>query len=54
MSTPECPEGKTECNAAEVVDVGGMKIPTWAIIVGVLLVVLIIAYLIGKSSRHSQ
>ena len=54
MSTPECPEGKTECNAAEVVDVGGMKIPTWTIIVGVLVVVLVVAYLLGKSSRHSQ
>ncbi|MFH0798149.1 MAG: hypothetical protein V1906_01930 [Candidatus Woesearchaeota archaeon] len=51
MSTPECPAGKTECNAAEVVDVGGMKIPTWTIIVGVLLVVLLVAYLLGKTSK---
>ncbi|MBU4502696.1 MAG: hypothetical protein KKA79_08920 [Nanoarchaeota archaeon] len=51
MSTPECPEGKEHCTAAEVVDVGGMKIPVWAIIVGALLVILLIAYLLGKTSR---
>lgn len=54
MSTPECPEGKTECTASEVVDVGGLKIPTWAIIVGVLAIVLVIAYLVGKSSRRHE
>ncbi|MDD4878661.1 MAG: hypothetical protein PHO02_06550 [Candidatus Nanoarchaeia archaeon] len=53
MSTPECPEGKTECTAEEVIDVGGMKIPTWAIIAGILVIVLVVAYLLGKSSRHS-
>ncbi|MDI6737123.1 MAG: hypothetical protein QME12_01240 [Nanoarchaeota archaeon] len=54
MSTPECPEGKTECTASEVIDVGGMKIPTWAIIVGVLVIVLVVAYLIGKTSRKHE
>lgn len=51
MSDPQCPEGKTECKATEVIDIGGMKIPTWAIIVGALVVILLIAYLLGKSSR---
>ncbi len=54
MSTPECPEGKTECTASEVVDVGGMKIPTWAIIAGVLVVVLAVVYLLGKTSRRHE
>jgi hypothetical protein len=51
MSDPQCPEGKTHCTASEVIDVGGMKIPIWAIIVGALLVILLIAYLLGKTSR---
>ena len=51
MSDPRCPESKPHCNASEVIDIGGMKIPTWAIIVGALLVILLIAYLLGKTSR---
>jgi len=51
MSNPECPPDKPHCQASEVIDVGGMKIPVWAIIVGVLLVILLIAYLLGKTSR---
>lgn len=51
MSEPECPEGKEHCTASEVIDVGGMKIPVWAIIVGALIVILLIAYLLGKTSR---
>ncbi|MDP2908664.1 MAG: hypothetical protein Q8N77_02560 [Nanoarchaeota archaeon] len=51
MSDPTCPEGKETCKASEVIDIGGMKIPTWAIIVGALLVILLIAYLLGKTSR---
>lgn len=51
MSDPACPEGKETCKASEVIDIGGMKIPTWAIIVGALLVILLIAYLLGKTSR---
>lgn len=51
MSDPQCPEGKPHCNASEVVDIGGMKIPVWAIIVGVLVVILLVAYLLGKTSR---
>ncbi len=53
MSDPACPDptSATGCKASEVIDVGGMKIPTWAIIVGALVVILLIAYLLGKSSR---
>lgn len=51
MSDPECPPDKPHCNASEVIDVGGMKIPIWAIIVGALVVILLIAYLLGKTSR---
>jgi len=51
MSNPECPEGQEHCKSSEVIDIGGMKIPTWAIIVGALLVILLIAYLLGKTSR---
>ncbi len=53
MSDPQCPDpaSQTGCKASEVIDVGGMKIPVWAIIVGALLVILLIAYLLGKTSR---
>ncbi|MDP2907914.1 MAG: hypothetical protein Q8O03_08300 [Nanoarchaeota archaeon] len=51
MSDPQCPEGKETCKASEVIDIGGMKIPVWSIIVGALLVILLIAYLLGKTSR---
>jgi len=53
MSNPECPDPTNQngCKASEVIDVGGMKIPTWAIIVGALVVILLIAYLLGKTSR---
>jgi len=51
MSDPQCPEEKPHCSSGEVVDIGGMKIPVWAIVVGVLVVILLIAYLLGKTSR---
>ncbi len=51
MSNPECPEGKTSCKASEVVDVGGVGIPKWAIVVGIVVIVLLVFYLWGKSSR---
>lgn len=51
MNNPECPEGKTECKASEVIDVGGYKIPIIWIILGVIVIILIIAYLMGKTSR---
>ncbi len=51
MSDPKCPEGREHCTSSEVIDVGGMKVPMWAIIVGALLVIILIAYLLGKTSR---
>ncbi|HII14708.1 MAG TPA: hypothetical protein HA362_00175 [Nanoarchaeota archaeon] len=54
MSKPECPEGRSECNASEVVDVGGMKVKTLWIVIAVALVILVVVYLLGKTSRHSQ
>ncbi len=53
MSNPACPEGKgTTCTANDVIDLGAAgSIPTWAIIVGVVLIVLLVAYLLGKTSR---
>jgi len=51
VSEAACPQGKEICKASEIVDVGGMKIPKWALIVGALVVILLVAYLLGKSSR---
>lgn len=51
MSNPKCPEGKTSCNSNEVTDIGGTGIPTWAIIVGIIVIVLLVFYLWGRSSR---
>ena len=51
MSDPQCPEGQQHCSSSQVVDIGGMKVPTWAIVVGVLVIVLLVAYLLGKTSR---
>ncbi|MBL7101062.1 MAG: hypothetical protein ISS23_03855 [Nanoarchaeota archaeon] len=53
MTDPQCPDptDPNGCRASEVVDVGGMKIPLWAIIVGALVVILLVAYLLGKTSR---
>ncbi len=52
MKEPACPEGKTTCKASEVIDVGGMKIPTVWIVVAIAVIVLVIAYLLGRTSRH--
>lgn len=49
---PACPEGKSSCTAGEVVDLGAAgKLPVAWIIIGVLIVVLLVVYLLGKSSR---
>jgi len=49
----KCPEGKSECKASEVdIHAGGPGgIPVWGYILGVLVIVLLIAYLLGKSSK---
>ncbi len=48
-----CPEGKTSCTASEVkvVNVGGVGIPIWAIIAGVVVIVLLIVFLLGRTSK---
>ena len=51
MSDPQCPEGKTECKAGEVVDVGGFKVPIVWIVVAVAVIILLVAYLLGRGSR---
>lgn len=51
MSNPQCPDGKTTCSASEVVDVGGVGVPSnWLLIAGAL-VVLAVVFLAGKASR---
>lgn len=52
MSNPQCPEGKTECKANEVIEVGGAKVPLMWIVIAVIVVVLIVAYLLGKTSKQ--
>lgn len=52
MSNPQCPEGKTECKSNEVIEVGGVDIPIWTIILGIAVVVLLVFYLLGKTSRR--
>ena len=54
MSKPECPEGKAECTAGEVVDVGGMKIKTLWIVIAVAVIILVVVYLLGKTSRRHE
>lgn len=50
MSNPECPKGKNYCNTEEVVDEGISFPKTW-IILGAILLVLVVAYILGKTSR---
>ena len=50
-ANPKCPEGKTSCKASEV-EIGGVGIPPWAIIVGIIGIVLLVVYLWGKSSSR--
>jgi hypothetical protein len=50
-----CPDGKETCNASEV-DItapGFGGVPVWGYILMVLLIVLAVAYLLGKSSRRN-
>ena len=56
MGNPQCPEDKkASCKANEVVDVGGFKLPggylPW-IIGGVIVVILLVVYLLGKTSKE--
>lgn len=51
MTDPQCPEGKSECQVSEVVDVGGMKVPIVWIVIAVIVIILIVAYLLGKSNK---
>lgn len=52
MSDPKCPEGQATCTANDIIDLGaGGSIPTWAIVVGVVIIVLLVAYLLGRTSR---
>ena len=51
MSNPQCPEGKTNCKVAEVIDVGGTAIPMNYIIIGAIVLVLLVVFLLGKTSR---
>jgi len=54
MEEPACPEGKASCNAEEVIDLGhGLKTGnmTLYIIIAIVIIVLLVVYLLGKSSR---
>tara|TARA_Y100000310_G_C20696143_1_gene825903 strand:+ start:3666 stop:4640 length:975 start_codon:yes stop_codon:yes gene_type:complete len=47
----ECPEGKTSCKADEVIVVGGTQIPVIWIVAIVVVVILAVVFLLGKTSR---
>ncbi len=47
----KCPEGQTHCTADEI-DLGAAgKIPRWVVLVVAVVVVLLVVYLLGKTSR---
>lgn len=47
----KCPDGQTSCTADEI-DLGDVgKIPKWVVLVIALVVVLLVVYLLGKTSR---
>lgn len=50
-----CPKGKETCTASEVdiKEPGFAGVPVWVYILGVVLIVLVIAYLVGKTSRRN-
>ena len=50
-SEVECPEGQSTCKADDVVVVGDTPVPVLWIVVGLVLVVLTVVYLLGKTSR---
>ena len=50
----ECPEGKTNCKAEDVVIVGGTKVPMLWIVIGLVAVVLAVVYLLGKTSKKGD
>lgn len=52
VEEPSCPEGQTTCTASEVIDLGAAgKFPKWILLVAGLVVVLLVVYLLGKTSR---
>lgn len=51
-SDPKCPEGQVSCTSDEI-DLGAAgKIPKWVVLVIALVVVLLVVYLLGKTSRR--
>jgi len=49
---PACPEGKTHCASSELIDLGDAgKIPKVWLLVGALVIVLLVVFLLGKTSR---
>ena len=52
VQEPSCPEGQTTCSASEIVDLGAAgSVPKWVLLVAGLVVVLLVVYLLGKTSR---
>ncbi len=52
MDKPACPEGQASCSAGDVIDLGAAgKIPVLWVVVGLLVLVLLVVYLLGKTSK---